>query len=274
MQHGPGAPAPDDLDMEQRLRRWLAGSTHDVTTLVALQDVVAGERAFGNGAGRDREPQRLASDDGAEVSARAECPAARVKTPPDFGKLSAGALERAALHQSPNVTPSALAVSSRSISIGTVFVFPTTSSSRRATMSGGSKATIVPNCPRLMSPTALPPNLVARTRSKLVGAPPRCRCPSTTDRVSLFVSLASARQTCAPMPPRRSAKPSRAASISDSDPPFGYAPSATTTMLNCAPHRSRARRRSPTIAMSKGISGMRIASAPPATPAYSAIHPA
>ena len=56
-----------------------------------------------------------------------------------------------------------------------VFVFPTISSSRRATISGGSKATIVSKSPCLMSSTALPPNRVASTRSKLVGAPPRCR---------------------------------------------------------------------------------------------------
>ena len=59
--------------------------------------------------------------------------------------------------------------------VGTVFVFPTISSSRRSTMSGGAYATIVPNSPRFRSSTALPPNRVARTRSKLVGAPPRCR---------------------------------------------------------------------------------------------------
>ena len=76
---------------------------------------------------------------------------------------------------------------------------------RRAMMSGGANATIVPNSPRRMSSTALPPNRVASTRSKLVGAPPRCRWPSTTDRVSLPVSPCSASQTCAPMPPSRSA---------------------------------------------------------------------
>src|SRR5439155_3121429 len=91
--------------------------------------------------------------------------------------------------QSPNAIPSAFAVSSRSESSGTVFVRPTTSSSRRATMSGGAYATIVPNSPRLTSSTALPPKRVARTRSKLVGAPPRCRWPSTTDRVSFFVAV-------------------------------------------------------------------------------------
>ena len=52
--------------------------------------------------------------------------------------------------------------------------------------------------------------------------------------------VASASQTCAPMPPSRSAYPSCASSSSDSDPAFGNAPSATTTMLNFAPQRSRA----------------------------------
>ena len=46
---------------------------------------------------------------------------------------------------SPNVTPSALAVSRRSESSGTVLVFPTISSSGRPTISGGADATITPN---------------------------------------------------------------------------------------------------------------------------------
>ena len=51
----------------------------------------------------------------------------------------------------------------------------------RATMSGGWNATMCPNvAARARSSTALPPKRVARTRSKLVGAPPRCRWPSTT----------------------------------------------------------------------------------------------
>ena len=77
---------------------------------------------------------------------------------------------------------------------------------------------------------------VLEALQKLVGAPPRCRWPSTTDRVSLPVSPCSASHTWAPMPPSRSAARPCAASRSDSVPPFGNAPSATTTMLNFAPH--------------------------------------
>ena len=40
---------------------------------------------------------------------------------------------------------------------------------------------------RASSSTALPPKRVASTRSNAVGAPPRCRWPSTTERVSLPV---------------------------------------------------------------------------------------
>ena len=76
------------------------------------------------------------------------------------------------------------------------------------------------------------------------------------------------------MPPSRSAVAASPSAMSDTFPPIGTAPSATTTMLNRAPNFSRSRRRAATIFRSKGISGIRITSAPPATPAYSAIHPA
>ncbi len=133
---------------------------------------------------------------------------------------------------------------SRSEFMGTVFTLPTTSASGFATMSGGSNATMVPNSPWRTRSTALPPKRVASTRSKLVGAPPRCKWPSTTDRVSLPVSVPSASATFAPMPPSRSTRPSWASSTSASFPPAGYAPSATTTMLKCAPQWSRSRSRS------------------------------
>ena len=54
-------------------------------------------------------------------------------------------------------------------------VRPTTFSSGTATMSGGWNATMCPNWPSSSSSTARAPNRVARMRSKLVGAPPRCR---------------------------------------------------------------------------------------------------
>jgi hypothetical protein len=57
-------------------------------------------------------------------------------------------------------------------------------------------------------------------------------------------------------------------------PPTGFAPSATQTMLNRLPARSRSMILSHTLSMSNGISGMRITSAVPATPLNRAIHPA
>ena len=48
---------------------------------------------------------------------------------------------------------------------------------------------------------------------------------------------------------------------------MGTAPSATTTMLNRAPNRSRPAMQAATRSSSYGISGIRITSAPPATPA-------
>ena len=56
--------------------------------------------------------------------------------------------------------------------------------------------------------------------------------------------------------------------------PWACAPSATTTMEKCRPAASRARIFAHTFSMSKGISGMRMTSATPERPAFSAIHPA
>ena len=57
-------------------------------------------------------------------------------------------------------------------------------------------------------------------------------------------------------------------------PSAGVAPSATTTIEKFAPLRWRCSMRSQTSSMSNGISGMRMMSAPPASPEYVAIQPA
>ena len=62
--------------------------------------------------------------------------------------------------------------------------------------------------------------------------------------------------------------------MKDISPPFGEAPSATTTMLKPRPWASRARILSQTRSRSNGISGMRITSALPEIPLLSAIQPA
>ena len=100
------------------------------------------------------------------------------------------------------------------------------------------------------------------------GVPPRCRCPSTTYRVSFPVSFSSFVRTTALSPPRRSAVAASPSAISDTLPPIGTAPSATTTMLKRAPHVSRSRKplgdqRSDRTEFRESES----TSAPPATPA-------
>ena len=131
----------------------------------------------------------------------------------------------------------------------------------------GANATMRLNSPLSNSSTALPPNRVASTRSKLVGDPPRCRWPSTTVRDSLPVSSSSAAAMLWPAPPRRSARPRPAAWMSDVLPPSGLAPSATTMIEKYAPQASRSLICCATFLMSYGISGIRIESAPPPTPA-------
>ena len=75
------------------------------------------------------------------------------------------------------------------------------------------------------------------------------------------------------MPPRRSERPT-SFSTTDRSPPFGAAPSATTMIAKSRPALCRCRIFSATGSRSYGISGMRIASAVPATPAPTAIQPA
>src|SRR5437868_6794922 len=60
----------------------------DATIRAALDDVAGPEPVFGHPAGSDRETERVARDDRAEVAARAERPTSGVKAAADLGKLS------------------------------------------------------------------------------------------------------------------------------------------------------------------------------------------
>ena len=62
--------------------------------------------------------------------------------------------------------------------------------------------------------------------------------------------------------------------LTTTSPPFGLAPSATTTMLKRLPLRFLSFTLAAMISASYGISGIRMMSPPPATPECSAIHPA
>jgi len=73
-----------------------------------------------------------------------------------------------------------------------------------------------------------------------------------------------------PIPPRRGSRPTSFASRKIWRPWCAMAPSATTTIENSRPERSRVRIASPTLSTSTGI---RSTSAPPETPELSAIHP-
>ncbi len=70
-------------------------------------------------------------------------------------------------------------------------------------------------------------------RSNALGAPPRCRWPRTTWRVSFFVisSIRFARRS--PMPPRRTLPNSSFPPdcVVKPDPSFGWAPSAQATIV-------------------------------------------
>ena len=103
--------------------------------------------------------------------------------------------------------------------------------------------------------------------------PPRCRWPSTSERVSLPVRFSISRATLSATPPRRASRPASGFSMSVISPPTGIAPSAQTTIEKCRPAASRAMIFSQTFSMRYGISGIRITSAEPAMPAESAIQP-
>src|SRR5437588_723276 len=138
------------------------------------------------------------------------------------------------------------------------------------------RATRTPVRPATSSSTGATPNRVARMRSNAEGDPPRCTWPSTVARVSTSRRRSISRARTAPMPPRR-AWPNASTGASRmvcAAPSLGTAPSATTTMLNCRPVARRRRSAAQTSSRSKGTSGTRTASAPPASPPAAATHPA
>ena len=99
-------------------------------------------------------------------------------------------------------------------------------------------------------------------------------CPSTVARASKPVRCSISRSSRWPIPPRRawpnsSAAPSTVSIV----PSLGTAPSATTTIEKKRPREWRRRISRTTSSMSKGRSGIRITSAPPARPEWSAIQP-
>jgi hypothetical protein len=65
--------------VEQRFGRRVPAAAVNATGLVDVEDLGWLEAAFVHGTGRDRQPQRLAAGDHAEVAAGAEHPAASVE---------------------------------------------------------------------------------------------------------------------------------------------------------------------------------------------------
>ena len=97
--------------------------------------------------------------------------------------------------------------------------------------------------------------------------------PSTVTRASKPVSCSSRGAIAAETPPSRS-NPNASSWAATCAPGGGSTPSATTTTEYRSPRSARERSRLATTSRSYGSSGIRIASAPPAIPAYNAIHPA
>ena len=119
----------------------------------------------------------------------------------------------------------ALAVRIISESNETDFIRLIASSMGTATISVDCEAAIMPNLPASINLTAAAPNLRESNLSKVVGAPPLCRCPRTMSRVSLPVSFPISSLTFLPMPPSlASAPPGCFPSTTLISPPTGFAP--------------------------------------------------
>ncbi len=109
-----------------------------------------------------------------------------------------------------------------------------------------------PPLPCCNNSTAYEPNLLANTRSRALGEPPRTTCPRMDTRV--WKSPYSESLSAKSFPP--------------------ITPSAKTIKQCFFPRSRPSRIRSATTCMSKSCSGMMISSAPPATPDHKAISPA
>src|SRR6185295_88393 len=87
VQYGAGSAKPHDREVQKCFSRSTSGAREHVTIAVDFQNVVGGESAFVDTARGDRQSQRLAVDDRAEVSACAEHPPARVKAATNLGQI-------------------------------------------------------------------------------------------------------------------------------------------------------------------------------------------
>src|SRR5205085_2913454 len=149
---------------------------------------------------------------------------------------------------------------------GTVFSCAVASASGTAAMSSPRNAAICPKLPANASSAAFRPNRVASTRSRDVGLPPRCTCPSTVTRVSKPVRPSISRPSTSPTPRLpRIMWPNWSSSPLSCTPGSSH-PSEMTTMEKFFPRAWRLRIDSATSSKSTGCSGMRITSAPPAMP--------
>jgi hypothetical protein len=76
VQDGAGPVPLDHFQMQPGFRGRPSLARHDAALVIDLQNAANSELALVQRAGRDREPQRVTMDDGAEVAARAHHPAA------------------------------------------------------------------------------------------------------------------------------------------------------------------------------------------------------
>src|SRR5205085_1995493 len=82
------AQCPGNRDVKQSFRRWLsAGRFQDLAVGVDFKELFGCQPAFVDRTRRDRQPKRLTFDNRAEISTRAEDPAAAVEIAPEIDEI-------------------------------------------------------------------------------------------------------------------------------------------------------------------------------------------
>ena len=136
----------------------------------------------------------------------------------------------------------------------------------------------MPNFPSLTRSWARTPKRVARILSCAVGEPPLWTWPRTVTLVSKPVLSSISLPRKCPMPPSLTCPNSSRSSVCFTTPlaffESSLAPSATTMMEKFLPLACLALMASETSSRSKGFSGIRMTSPPPAIPECTAIQPA
>src|SRR6059036_3132188 len=94
MQHRAGSPRSHDRQMQRRFGRRRTRASNDPAARLDFHDVTRLQEPLVDTAGRNGESEWIAADDGAEIAARAECPATLVTVTAELRELPGECFER------------------------------------------------------------------------------------------------------------------------------------------------------------------------------------